>query len=133
LASKLAPELLGPIAVAAYSYMALVPLIQPPIMQALTTPAERKIRMKSLRKVSKLEKLIFIFVITIGCILLVPTASPLIAMLMLGNLLRESGQTERLLQASQNEIINVTTIFLGTCVGITMNGEAFLTWGTLKS
>ncbi len=131
-ANKLAPELLGPIAVAAYSYMALVPLIQPPIMNALTTPAERKIRMKSLRKVSKLEKLIFILIITLSCILLVPSASALIGMLMLGNLLRESGCTERILAAAQNEIINITTIFIGTCVGITMNGERFLTPETLK-
>jgi carboxybiotin decarboxylase len=132
LTNKLAPHLLGPIAVAAYSYMALVPLIQPPIMRALTTPAERKIRMHSLRKVSKLEKLIFILIITIVCILLVPSASALIGMLMLGNLFRESGCTDRLLQSSQNEIINITTIFIGTCVGITMNGQHFLTPQTLK-
>jgi carboxybiotin decarboxylase len=132
LSNKLAPELLGAIAVAAYSYMALVPLIQPPIMRLLTTKKERVIRMKSLRKVSKLEKLIFACVVLIICVLLVPDASPLIAMLMLGNFLRECGVTERLVKASQNEIINILTIFLGTSVGITMHGESFLAPGTLK-
>lgn len=132
IANKLAPELLAPIAVAAYSYMALVPLIQPPIMRLLTTQKERKIKMKSLRKVSKLEKLVFACAVTIFCILLVPDASPLIAMLMLGNFLRESGVTERLVKSSQNEIINVVTIFLGTSVGITMTGERFLNPQTLK-
>lgn len=131
LSTKLAPELLGAIAVAAYTYMALVPLIQPPIMRALTTEKERKIRMKSLRKVSRLEKLVFALLVTVTTILLVPAASPLIAMLMLGNFLRECGVTERLLKASQNEIINVVTIFLGTSVGITMNGENFLSGRTL--
>lgn len=130
--NKLAPELLGPIAVAAYSYMALVPLIQPPIMRLLTTKTERCIRMKSLRKVSKLEKLSFSIVVTIVCVLLVPDASPLVTMLMLGNFLRECGVTERLLRASQNEIINIVTIFLGTSVGLTMQGERFLQAGTLK-
>ena len=130
--NKLAPELLGPIAVAAYSYMALVPLIQPPIMRLLTTKTERCIRMKSLRKVSKLEKLSFSVVVTIVCVLLVPDASPLVTMLMLGNFLRECGVTERLLRASQNEIINIVTIFLGTSVGLTMQGERFLQTGTLK-
>ncbi len=130
--NKLAPELLGPIAVAAYSYMALVPLIQPPIMRLLTTKTERCIRMKSLRKVSKLEKLSFSIVVTIVCVLLVPDASPLVTMLMLGNFLRECGVTERLLRASQNEIINIVTIFLGTSVGLTMQGERFLQTGTLK-
>lgn len=130
--NKLAPELLGAVAVAAYSYMSLVPLIQPPIMRLLTTPKERVIRMKSLRKVSKLEKLIFAVVVMIICILLVPDASALIAMLMLGNFLRECGVTERLVKASQNEIINVLTIFLGTSVGITMSAESFLAPATLK-
>ena len=130
--NKLAPELLGPIAVAAYSYMALVPLIQPPIMRLLTTKAERCIRMQSLRKVSKLEKLSFSIVVTIVCVLLVPDAAPLVTMLMLGNFLRECGVTERLLRASQNEIINIVTIFLGTSVGLTMQGERFLQTGTLK-
>ena len=132
LSNKLAPELLGAIAVAAYSYMSLVPLIQPPIMRLLTTDKERRIKMKSLRKVSKLEKLIFACVVMVICILLVPDASALISMLMLGNFLRECGVTERLVKASQNEIINVLTIFLGTSVGITMNAESFLAPATLK-
>ncbi|PKO80816.1 MAG: glutaconyl-CoA decarboxylase subunit beta [Betaproteobacteria bacterium HGW-Betaproteobacteria-13] len=119
LANKLAPELLAPIAVAAYSYMALVPLIQPPIMRALTTTKERAIRMRSLRQVSKTEKLIFALVVTVLVILLVPAASALIGMLMLGNFL-------------QNEIINIVTILLGTSVGITMTGERFLQLETLK-
>ncbi|PTY08310.1 glutaconyl-CoA decarboxylase subunit beta [Opitutaceae bacterium EW11] len=130
--NKLAPELLGAVAVAAYSYMSLVPLIQPPIMRLLTTNKERRIRMKSLRKVSKLEKLIFALVVMIICILLVPDASALIAMLMLGNFLRECAVTERLVHASQNEIINVLTIFLGTSVGITMRADSFLAPETLK-
>jgi oxaloacetate decarboxylase beta subunit len=125
-ATKLAPELLGAIAVAAYTYMALVPLIQPPIMRALTTKKERLIRMKSLRPVSRAEKLTFALLVTVITILLVPAVAPLIGMLMLGNFLRECGVTERLLKASQNEIINVVTIFLGTSVGITMSGETFL-------
>lgn len=132
LANKLAPHLLAPIAVAAYSYMALVPMIQPPIMRALTTEAERKIRMKSLRPVSRLEKLIFAGLVTVVVILLVPAASALIGMLMLGNFLRESLVTERLTKAAQNEVINVTTILLGTSVGITMTGERFLEPSTLK-
>jgi oxaloacetate decarboxylase beta subunit len=132
LSNKLAPELLGAIAVAAYSYMALVPMIQPPIMKFLTTQKERKIRMKSLRKVSKLEKLIFAFLVTIVCILLVPAAAPLIGMLMLGNFLRECGVTQRLVHASQNEIINVVTIFLGISVGMTMQGQYFLQIETMK-
>jgi carboxybiotin decarboxylase len=132
LTNKLAPELLGAVAVAAYSYMSLVPLIQPPIMRLLTTHKERRIRMKSLRPVSKLEKLIFAVMVMIVCILLVPDASALIAMLMLGNFLRECGVTERLVKAAQNEIINVLTIFLGTSVGITMAAESFLAPATLK-
>ena len=132
LANKLAPELLAPIAVSAYSYMALVPLLQPPIMRALTTRKERAIRMRSLREVSRLEKLIFALVVTVLCILLVPAAAALIGMLMFGNFLRECGVTERLSKASQNEIINVVTIFLGTSVGITMTGERFLQVETLK-
>ncbi|WP_345785657.1 sodium ion-translocating decarboxylase subunit beta [Pelagicoccus sp. SDUM812003] len=131
LANSLAPELLAPIAVAAYSYMALVPVIQPPIMRALTSEKERKIRMSSLRKVSKLEKLIFALVVTIFCILLVPDASPLIGMLLLGNFIRECGVAERLSKAAQNELINVVTIFLGTSVGITMTGDRFLKAETL--
>lgn len=132
LANKLAPHLLAPIAVSAYSYMALVPLIQPPIMRLLTTENERRIRMRSLRPVSKHEKLAFALVVTVLCVLLVPAASALIGMLMLGNLLRECGVVERLSKAAQNEIINVVTIFLGVAVGITMTGERFLHVETLK-
>jgi sodium ion-translocating decarboxylase beta subunit len=132
LTNKLAPELLGAVAVAAYSYMSLVPLIQPPIMRLLTTDKERRIRMKSLRPVSKLEKLIFAVLTMMICILLVPDAAALIAMLMLGNFLRECAVTERLVKASQNEIINILTIFLGTSVGITMAAESFLAPSTLK-
>jgi sodium ion-translocating decarboxylase beta subunit len=131
LSAKLAPEILGAVAVAAYAYMALVPLIQPPIMRALTTQKERKIRMRSLREVSRTEKLVFALMVTITTILLVPGASPLIGMLMLGNFLRECGVTERLVKTSQNEIINIVTIFLGTSVGITMAGESFLRPQTL--
>ena len=130
--TKLAPHLIGPIAVAAYTYMALVPLIQPPIMRLLTTEKERGIRMRQLRKVGKLERLVFALVVCVSCILLVPAASALIAMLMFGNFLRECGVTERLVKSSQNEIINVVTIFLGTSVGLTMAAENFLTPQTLK-
>lgn len=130
--NKLAPDLLAPIAVAAYSYMALVPIIQPPIMRALTTEAERKIRMKSMRKVGKVEKLVFALVVSITCILLVPDVSALVGMLMLGNFLRECGVCERLSKAAQNELINVTTIFLGTSVGITMTGDRFIRVETLS-
>lgn len=128
---KLAPHLLGAVAVAAYTYMSLVPLIQPPIMALLTTKKERLIRMKSLRTVSKSEKLFFAVLVTIVTILLIPDASPLIGMLMLGNFLRECKVTERLVQASQNEIINIVTIFLGTSVGLTMQGDRFLQAETL--
>ncbi len=131
LANKLAPDLVGPIAVAAYSYMALVPLIQPPIMRLLTSESERKIRMKQLRKVSKLERLTFASGVMMICIIIIPSASALIGMLMLGNILRESAVVDRLTKASQNEIINVVTIFLGTAVGITMNGDAFINSRTL--
>jgi sodium ion-translocating decarboxylase beta subunit len=132
LTNKLAPHLLGAVAVAAYSYMALVPLIQPPIMRLLTTERERKIRMKTLRPVSKIERLIFPIVVMFFCTLMVPAAASLIGMLMLGNFLRESGVTERLSKAAQNEIINVITIFLGTSVGITMSANSFLRWETIK-
>lgn len=132
LTSKLAPHLISPIAVAAYSYMALVPLIQPPIMRLLTTEKERRIRMESLRPVSQLERLLFALLVTIFCILLVPAASALVGMLMLGNFLRECNVTERLVKAAQNEIINVITIFLGTSVGITMTASRFLQWETIK-
>lgn len=130
--NKLAAHLLAPIAVAAYSYMALVPIIQPPIMRFLTTVQERKIRMKSLRKVTRLEKLIFALVVAIFCILIVPDVSALIAMLMLGNFIRESGVCERLSKAAQNEVINIVTIFLGTSVGITMTGDRFIRVDTLS-
>jgi len=131
LANKLAPELLAPIAVAAYSYMALVPIIQPPIMRLLTTPAERRIRMQSLRKVGKTEKLIFATMVMVFCILLVPSASPLIFMLFLGNFFRECGVVDRLSKTAQNELINIITIFLGTAVGVTMSGERFLSSQTM--
>lgn len=131
LANKLAPDLLGAIAVSAYSYMALVPVIQPPIMKLLTTPEQRKIRMQSLRKVSRLEKMTFALVIMALSIIIVPAASPLLFMLFLGNFMKECGVVERLTKASQNELINIVTIFLGTSVGITMNGENFLTAKTL--
>lgn len=119
-ATRLAPDLLGPIAVAAYSYMALVPLIQPPIMKLLTTDAERRIKMKTLRKVSQAEKLIFAAVVMSFCCIIVRDAAPLISMLFVGNLLRESKATDRLTKAAQNEIINIVTIFLGLCVGLKM-------------
>lgn len=131
LANKLAPHLIGAIAVSAYSYMALVPVIQPPVMRALTTEKERKIRMKRLRPVSRLEKLIFAVSTMMACILLVPSASPLIFMLFFGNFIRECGVADRLSKAAQNEIINMVTIFLGISVGITMNGTYFLTAQTL--
>ena len=130
-ASLLAPALLGPIAVAAYSYMALVPVIQPPIMKALTTEEERRIVMKPLRQVSKLEKIVFPIVVTIFVALLVPSAGPLIACLMLGNLFRECGVTERLSKTVQNELINIVTIFLGVSVGATATGATFLNARTL--
>ena len=126
LTMKLAPHLLGAVAVAAYTYMALVPLIQPPIMKLLTTKKERRIRMSKLREVSKGEKLFFAVLVTIVTILLIPDASPLIGMLMLGNFLRECKVTERLVLSAQNEIINIVTIFLGTAVGLTMQGERFI-------
>ena len=132
LTSKLADELLGPIAVAAYSYMALVPIIQPPIMKALTTEEERKIVMEQLRPVSKKEKIIFPIMITVLVTLLLPSAGPLIGMLMLGNLMRESGVVGRLSQTVQNELMNIVTIFLGVTVGATANAETFLQWGTIK-
>ncbi len=131
-ATKLAPELLGPIAVAAYSYMALVPVIQPPIMHALTTKKERQIIMKPLRTVSRLEKIVFPIAVTIFVAFLVPSATPLIGSLMLGNLLRESGVTERLSKTAQNELMNITTIFLGLSVGATATANIFLTWATIK-
>ncbi len=131
LTSKLAPHLLGPIAVAAYSYMALVPVIQPPIMKAFTTKEERRIEMNQLRDVSKTEKIIFPIVVTIFISLLLPAAAPLIGMLMLGNLFRECLVTDRLNKTAQNELINIVTIFLGVTVGATANGATFLSLQTL--
>lgn len=131
LTSKLAPNLLGPIAVAAYSYMALVPVIQPPIMRLLTTQKEREIVMKQLRKVSKTEKIVFPIVVTLFVSLLLPSAAPLIGSLMLGNLMRESGVVERLSKTVQNELMNITTIFLGISVGATTTASAFLNYQTL--
>ncbi len=129
--SQLAPHLLGPIAVAAYSYMALVPVIQPPIMKALTTDAERKIKMKQLRPVSKTEKVLFPIIVTIFVSFLVPSAASLIGCLMLGNLMRECGVVERLSKTVQNELMNIVTIFLGVSVGATATAETFLNWQTL--
>ncbi len=130
--SKLAPHLLGPIAVAAYSYMALVPVIQPPIMKLLTTKKERCIKMQALRKVSKTEKVIFPIVVTIFVALLVPSAAPLVGSLMLGNLFKESGVTERLSKTVQNELMNIVTIFLGVTVGATATADTFLSLQTIK-
>ena len=129
--SRLAPHLLGPIAVAAYSYMALVPVIQPPIMRALTTAEERKIVMRPLRQVSKREKILFPIVVTVFVALLVPSAGPLIACLMLGNLFKESGVVERLNKTAQNELMNIVTIFLGISVGATATATTFLQGRTL--
>ena len=131
LASKMAPELLGAIAVAAYTYMALVPLIQPPFMKLCTTEAQRKIKMKSLRQVSQGEKLFFCFTVTVVTILLCPDAAPLLGMLMFGNFLRECKVTERLVNCAQNELMNITTILLGVSVGLTMQGVRFLQFQTL--
>ncbi len=131
LTSKLAPELLGPIAVAAYSYMALVPVIQPPIMRLLTTEKERKIRMAQLRTVSKKEKILFPIVVTIIVSLIVPSAATLIGCLMLGNLMRESGVVERLSQTAQNELNNIVVICLGLTVGATATASTFMNWQTL--
>lgn len=130
-ADKLAPELLGAIAVAAYSYMALVPIIQPPIMRLLTTEEERKIEMVQLRYVSKNEKIIFPLTVLGLCILLLPTATPLVGCLMFGNLLKESGVTERLSKTAQNELINITTIFLGLSIGSKLAADQFLQKETL--
>jgi carboxybiotin decarboxylase len=131
LASNLSPQLLGPIAVAAYSYMALVPIIQPPIMRLLTTKGERKIEMKQLRHVSKREKIIFPIIIFVICIILLPDATPLIGMLMFGNLIKECGVTERLSKTAQNELINIVTILLGLSVGSRLQADKFLKLETL--
>ena len=130
--TRLASHLLGPIAVAAYSYMALVPVIQPPIMKLLTTKKERQIVMKPLREVSKTEKIIFPIVVTVFVALLVPSAAPLVGCLMLGNLFNVSGVTERLSKTVQNELINIVTIFLGVSVGATATAANFLSLQTIK-
>ncbi len=132
LTSKLAPHLLGGIAVAAYSYMALIPLIQPPFMKLLTTPEMRKVKMEQTRQVSKTEKIVFPIVVTLFVALLLPDTAPLIGCLMLGNLLKETGVTDRLSDTVQNALMNIVTILLSTAVGATMVGSTFLTWGTLK-
>lgn len=129
--TKLADHLLGPIAVAAYSYMALVPIIQPPIMRALTTKKERMVVMEQLRPVSKLEKILFPIIVTIIIALVLPDAAPLVGMLMLGNLMRESGVVSRISNTAQNELMNIITIFLGVTVGATATGEVFLSWQTI--
>ncbi len=131
LTSKLAPHLLGAIAVAAYSYMALVPIIQPPIMRALTTKKERSVVMEQLRPVSKTEKILFPIFVTLIVVLLLPSAAPLVGMLMLGNLFRESGVVERISKTAQNELMNIITIFLGVTVGATANANTFLQPKTL--
>ena len=132
LTTKLAPELLGPIAIAAYSYMALIPLIQPPIMKALTTDEMRKVKMVQSREVSKKEKIVFPIVVATFVILLLPSTAPLIGCLMLGNLFRETGVTDRLSDTSQNALMNIVTIFLATSVGATMVAQNFLTFNTIK-
>ena len=131
LTNRLAPELLAPIAVAAYSYMALIPLIQPPIMRMLTTEKEREIKMDQLRQASKTEKIIFPIVVTVFCVLMLPSVAPLIGMLMLGNLFREAGCVERLSDTAQNTLCNIVTIMLGTTVGATADGLVFLRPQTL--
>jgi carboxybiotin decarboxylase len=131
LSSQLAPELLGAVAVAAYSYMALVPIIQPPIMKALTTQAEREIRMEQLRTVSKKEKVLFPLAVLILTIMVLPTATPLVGMFCLGNLMRECGVVDRLSKTAQNELINIVTIFLGLAVGSKLSADKFLTLETL--
>jgi oxaloacetate decarboxylase beta subunit len=129
---KLAPHLLGPIAVSAYSYMALVPLIQPPIIKLLTTAQERRIRMDGDFDVARWLRISFPIVVTVLGALIVPAATALIGLLMFGNLLRECGVTERLTRSAQNELINLITIVLGLCVGVTMSGDTFLNWQTIK-
>ena len=132
LASKLAPELMGPIAVAAYSYMSLVPIIQPPVMRLLTTEEERKIKMKQLRPVSKIEKILFPILVTIVVVLILPTTAPLIGMLMLGNLFRECGVVKQLTETASNALMYIVVILLGTSVGATTSGETFLTFSIIK-
>ena len=132
LASMLAPHLLGPIAIAAYSYMALIPMIQPPLMRALTTPEERAVKMEQRREVSKTEKIVFPILVATFVILLLPSTAPLVGCLMLGNLLRECGVTERLSDTVQNALMNIVTIFLSVSVGATTVAARFLSLGTLK-
>ena len=132
LTTKLAPHLLPAIAVAAYSYMALIPMIQPPIMRLLTTKAEREVVMSQTRVVTKLEKICFPVIVTIFCVLLLPSVAPLIGMLMLGNLFRESGVVDRISSTAQNELINIVTIFLGVTVGATAKAETFLSVQTIS-
>ena len=132
LTSKLADHLLGPIAVAAYSYMALVPVIQPPIMKALTTEHERQIKMEQLRVVSQREKILFPIAVTTAVVLLLPSAAPLVGMLMLGNLFKECGRTGRLADTAGNALMNILVILLGTCVGASATGQTFITASTLK-
>ena len=129
--TKLAPHLLGPIAVAAYSYMALIPMIQPPLMKALTTEKQRKVKMTQLREVSKTEKIIFPIIVAIFVVLLLPSTAPLIGCLMFGNLLKETGVTERLSDVAQNALMNIVTLFLGISVGATMVGSNFLNIQTI--
>ena len=131
LTSKLAPQLLGPIAIAAYSYMALIPMIQPPLMKLMTTEKMRKVKMEQTREVSKKEKIIFPIVVATFVILLLPSTAPLIGCLMLGNLFRECGVTDRLSDTAQNALMNIVTIFLATSVGATMVAQSFLNWKTL--
>ena len=131
LTSKLAPHLLGPIAVAAYSYMALIPLIQPKVMKVMTTEKMRKVKMEQARPVSKVEKICFPIIVTVVCVLILPTVAPLLGCLMLGNLFRECGVTERLSDTAQNAMCNIVTIFLGTSVGATAIGTTFLSIKTL--
>ena len=132
LTGKLASHLLGPIAVAAYSYMALIPFIQPPIMKALTTEKERKVEMKQLRKVSKVEKIVFPVVVLVICAFILPSVAPLLGFLMLGNLFKECGVVDRLSDTAQNALMNIVTIMLGLTVGATTNGQTFLKAETLK-
>lgn len=132
LTMKLAPQILGAVAVAAYTYMALVPMVQPPVIKMLTTKKDRAIRMDALRPVTKVERVLFPIVVTVAAGLILPASVPLIGILMFGNLLKECGVTERLNQAAQNEILNTTTIFLGLSVGSTMGADSFLTFATIK-
>ena len=132
LTTKLAPQLLGPIAIAAYSYMALIPMIQPPLMKLCTTDKMRKVKMEQAREVSKTEKIIFPIVVATFVILLLPSTAPLIGCLMLGNLFRECGVTDRLSDTAQNALMNIVTIFLATSVGATMVAQNFLNWDTIK-